>query len=306
MVLIYSKDVDDFVNEVIDFLDVDFIRIGENDKILIENLRINNEITFRIKGDYFSSFNIQELESVWFNGGYASTIGDEYENECYRMLTNSFLSYNFIKKIGRIRSYFEINKLDALIEAEKQGFKIPDTLITGSKEKLLAFYNNYLKEGIICKGITDRVFYKDNDYVYNLNLTFKICINIMNSIPEHFVISLFQEKINADFEIRVVLVGDVFYAMSIHVFDDEVDYRAKLTSMDNIRLVRFRLPNNIQKKLKKVFKKFNLNYGSADLMYRNGEYYFLEINPTGQISFVNNACNFYIQEQLSNMLTNEK
>ena len=76
--------------------------------------------------------------------------------------------------------------------------------------------------------------------------------------------------------------------------------------MDNLRLVPFKLPTEVEGKLEKVFKKFNLNYGSADLIYCKDNYYFLEINPTGQISFVNNACNYYIENKLAEILENGK
>lgn len=43
MVLIYSKDVDEFVNQVIDCLDCEFIRIGETDPITIEAIDFCNK-----------------------------------------------------------------------------------------------------------------------------------------------------------------------------------------------------------------------------------------------------------------------
>ncbi|WP_339834966.1 hypothetical protein [uncultured Flavobacterium sp.] len=76
--------------------------------------------------------------------------------------------------------------------------------------------------------------------------------------------------------------------------------------MENLRIIPFKLPNEIESKIDSVFKKFNMNYGSADLMYSNNNYYFLEINPTGQISFINRACNFYIETQLAAKIKNGK
>ena len=48
MVLIYSKDVDDFVNNVIDYLNVDFFRIGEHDKVAIESMNFSNELFYNL------------------------------------------------------------------------------------------------------------------------------------------------------------------------------------------------------------------------------------------------------------------
>ncbi|PKV48684.1 RimK-like ATP-grasp domain-containing protein [Aquimarina sp. MAR_2010_214] len=308
MILIYSKDIDDFVNQVIDCLDEDFIRIADQDKICIDEVNITNEEnTFYIHSPYFEEFDIDALTSIWFNGGSAKTYGNDYENSCYSLLINSFLNHKQTNKIGRLISNFELNKFDVLKEAQVQGFKVPDTLFTGSKKKLNTFYKKYSgQNGIVCKRMTDQYFYDSGEYIFDFSLTFSINSNILTDIPEHFAISLFQEKIVADYEIRVIFIKDTFYAMSIHAFDNEIDYRSKLMSLNNIRTIPYNLPSNTKKKLEKMLKRFDLNFASIDLMFSNNEYYFLEINPVGQISFVNNTCNFYIENQLSEILKNEK
>ena len=305
MILIYSKEIDDFVNNVIDCLKKDYIRIGETDLTSFENFELNkHKLEFNFNSCYFNNQNLNEIQYIWFNGGYVGLEGSYYENSCFATIINSFLNYKLVPKIGRIRSEFEINKIDIPIEAQKQGFKIPETLITGNKKSLMAFYDRF-DSGIICKRITDQYKYEDEDYQYDFNLTFSIDSTTLDKIPDYFAISLFQEKIVADFEIRVFYVKGLFYAMSIHTFDDEIDYRTKLLSLQNIRTIPFNLPTSIEKKLEKVFTYFNLNYGSADLMYLNEEFYFLEINPTGQVSFLNNSCNYYIEETIAKILENE-
>jgi glutathione synthase/RimK-type ligase-like ATP-grasp enzyme len=160
--------------------------------------------------------------------------------------------------------------------------------------------------GIICKRIIDSYYYKNEEYIYNFNSTFLLDSKLLRSIPGQFALSLFQERILSEFEVRVIYVKGKFYAMSVHIFDEEIDYRVNLNSMKNIRTIPFNLPVNIKKKLRNIFKNLHLNYGSVDLMYYKDEFYFLEINPSGQISFVNEACNFYIEEEISKMLKNGK
>lgn len=303
MILIYSKNVDDFVNQVIDYLDDDFIRIGDRDKMFIEEISIDhNQRHFKISNEFTDFIDIEKLDAIWFNGGFANTNGNEYENECYSMLFNSFLNGKKSNNTGRVYGEFEISKLAVLQEARNQGLKIPATLITGSKEKLLRFFNKYINEGIICKRILDQLFYSNDEHIFDFSITFEVDSAIMVDIPKNFAISLFQERILADFEIRVIFMKNQFYSASIHVSDDKVDYRTKLKSLKKIRIVPFELPKNIKEKLSNLFCALNVNYCSADLMYSNNEYYFLEINKTGQISFINNACNFYLEKELSKLL----
>lgn len=308
MILIYSKDVDDFVNNVIDCLEGDFIRIGEYDKATIKAMDFSNaKSSYILKTDYLENVELEKIKSVWFNGGCVNSGGSIYEDKCYEVLNDAFISQKSIKKIGRRIPDFETNRLDIMLEAKDQGLKIPHTLITGDKENLKTFYNSFdNKNGIIAKRILDTPYYQDDDFLYNFNLTFQITSKILNQTPDEFAISFFQERIIADFEIRVIYIDGYFYSIAIHVFDDTIDYRTKLFAMDNLRIVPFKLPTAIEEKLRKVFKKFNLNYGSADLMYSNEDYYFLEINPTGQISFMNNVCNYYIENKLAKILEDEQ
>lgn len=308
MILIYSKDVDDFVNNVIDCLDEDFIRIGESDKIIIEAMDFSNEkSSYTLKTNYLENIELEKIQSVWFNGGCINSEGNDYEDKCYEVLNDAFIIQKSIKKIGKRIADFETNRLDIMLEAKGQGLKIPHTLITGSKKKLTIFHDAFdNKNGIISKRVLDSFYYKDEEFLYNFNLTFQITSEILTKTPNEFAISLFQERIIADFEIRVIYIEGNFYSIAIHIFDDTIDCRTKFREMDDIRMVPFKLPTTIEEKLEKVFEKFNLNYGSADLMYYNDDYYFLEINPTGQISFVNNACNYYIENKLAKILTNGK
>lgn len=308
MILIYSKDVDDFVNNVIDCLDSDFIRIGESDSVTIEAMNFSTEsISYVLKTAYREDIELEKIKSIWFNGGCINSGENEYENKCYEVLNDAFVLQKSIKKIGKRIADFETNRLDMMLEAKDQGLKIPHTLITGSKEKLKMFYDTFEdKNGIISKRILESLYYEDGDSLYNFNVTFQITAEILHLTPSEFAISFFQERIIADFEIRVIYIDGSFYATSIHVFDQTIDYRTKLSSMENLRMVPFQLPRKIEAKLEKVFEKFNLNYGSADLMYCNDEYYFLEINPTGQVSFINNACNYYLENKVAKILEDGK
>lgn len=306
MILIYSKDVDDFVNQVIDCLDEDFIRFSESDKISIEEMDFSNlDNSYIIKSDYFDCIDLECVKSIWFNGGGVSSGGNEYENRCYEVLNDAYLLQKTTYKLGKRIADFEFNRLDVMLEAKKQGLKIPHTLITGSKAKLKHFIE-LNESGVVSKRILDSYYYEDDKYAYNFNLTFSISPEILEEVPDEFAISFFQERIIADFEIRVIYIDGIMYAACIYNFDDAIDYRTKLWSMENLRITPFELPKEIENKLDEIFKKFNMNYGSADLMYKNDDYYFLEINPTGQISFINNACNFYIENLLANKIINEK
>ncbi len=307
MILIYSRDTDDFVNDVIDCLNTDLIRIGDRDPILIEKVGLNKSTDiFLVENDNMSLTDLIDVNSIWFNGGVANTNGSDYENKCYINLIDSFLSYHPSLKLGRISHGFELNKLDLTLMAKRIGLCTPRTLITGNKNELMNFYKyHYKKNGIICKRILDEYFYENNDFVYDFTNTFIINDEIVKAIPDDFAISLFQERIMAEFEIRVVFISGNIYCASIHCFDDDVDYRKKINSTKDIRIVPFYLPEEVSDKVIKMFNVIDLNYGSMDLIFDGDNYYFLEINPIGQVSFINEKCNFYLENTVATFLKNE-
>ncbi|WP_339834968.1 hypothetical protein [uncultured Flavobacterium sp.] len=145
MILIYSKDVDDFVNDVINCLDEEFVRFSESDKININEMEFSCEnSSYIIRNNYSENIDLENIKSIWFNGGGVSSSGDEYENKCYEVLNDSYLLQKETYKLGKRFADFEFNRLDVMLEAKKQGLKIPHTLITGVKQNLkfsLTFIN---------------------------------------------------------------------------------------------------------------------------------------------------------------------
>jgi hypothetical protein len=306
MFLLISKHLDDFVNQVIDCLEEDYIRLGDLDNFSIEKIELSNTFSFVIKDQYNKLYDLSKVTAIWFNGCIDPYIEIPYENKSFTYLFNTFVNSVKVNKIGKLSNEFEINKFDVLVEAKKIGFLIPETAILNNKKELLNFYNKFkTNNGIISKRIIDNQhIYKFNDYLYNFNLTFAITEEIIHKMASNFSISLFQECIVSEFEIRVVYVNDTFYAMSVHPLNIDIDYR---TNFDNnkLRMIPFNLPTKVKNKLRKLFKNLNLNFGSADLMFYKNKFYFLEINTTGQISFLNNSCNYYIEYEFLKIFNNE-
>lgn len=93
MILIYSKDVDDFVNNVIDCLDEDFIRIGESDKVTIEAMSFSNEISSYTL--IFRKCRAGKIKSIWHNDGDSYTLAGGYSSSKLGKINQAFLvDYN--------------------------------------------------------------------------------------------------------------------------------------------------------------------------------------------------------------------
>lgn len=314
-ILLYSKDYDEFVNHVIDYLvDHSFVRIGIDNTIQLESFileNINNN-SATINTEYKSQVDLFDIKSIWFNGGGFGYQPKDVSPELNQLLSDNFklvlngvISGVDLKTIGSLKNTQDSNKVKNLLVASGCCLVIPSTLITSEKEKLIDFMNSCDNE-IVCKRINDADKFFEGAYLYDNSKTFVVTDDIITTLPERFEFSLFQERIYKEYEVRVILFDNKFYACAIFDTTNALDYRTNLgSSKAKPRIVPYRLPKEIENKLRKLTGKLGYEFCSIDLMYSiTGDYVFLEINPCGQISFINNACNYYLEKSFAEFLKN--
>lgn len=97
---------------------------------------------------------------------------------------------------------------------------------------------------------------------------------------------IFQEYIEAVADLRITVIGDQLFPAEVISAKEayKVDYRMDMHSA----LIRpHALPPAVARKLFRLMKALNLVYGAIDMRVTpEGEYVFLEINPSGQWLFI--------------------
>ena len=264
------------------------------------------------------------IEAVWFRRPYKGTkdfpsqflekiceIENEEIESILRFHYKNFkelLAELFSKRIT-LGSYqtTSMNKPVVLLLAQQFGLEIPKTLITNSFDKLKEFYlmNN---NNIVCKALFENILSFSRKNKCSLTEYTKL-IDDIDIIDREFEVSLFQECIEKEFEIRVVFLAGKFFSMCIFSQKNkqtQIDFRKYDDEKPN-RMVPYKLNKSIELKLLKLMKELKLNMGSIDLIKSiNGKYYFLEINPVGQYDFVSYYCNYNIHMEIAKYLNNEK
>lgn len=325
MVLIFSHSIDESTNDVIDWLNYyscDYCVINDLNTVQFENIHIQNsgEVHFSLKISGYEERIItdHDISSVWFRKGELErdfgrlkTIdAPQLARDIYLYLSDewnslAFFLLNYLNKKKRAIGDFSKatpNKLDYLRIASNVGLKIPETIITERKSELLLFKQ---KQGqIISKDIQDIVNIIHAGYHYS-NFTHEITDQQIAELPEQFYPSLFQEKLNKRYELRIFFLEDTFYPMALFSQETEstsTDFRNYSNSAP-FRTVPFKLPDSIEQKLRVMLEITELDTGSFDLVVtQDGEFYFLEINPVGQFGIVSYPCNYYIENHIANYL----
>lgn len=209
--------------------------------------------------------------------------------------------YFYSLRAGSYEKEKNNNKLKNLLLAKKSGLKVPTTLVTNSKNELKKFISHY--KSTITKPIHNgHLYYIEDGFYYTCKGTQFIDEHSLSKLDSEFSLSLFQQYIEKEIEIRIFFWGKNFYSMAIFSqLDDhtKIDYRNYNKEKPN-RCVPFSLESTLRDKIIAFIEQTGLDTGSIDMILTpSGEYYFLEVNPTGQFGWLSDSCNFYLEKKIA-------
>ncbi|VXC60929.1 MULTISPECIES: grasp-with-spasm system ATP-grasp peptide maturase [Chryseobacterium] len=240
-----------------------------------------------------TTFSTLEVDDIDVRNMFHEFIKEEYKsaiNIIHRILEHK-------KHINKISDAFGVDKLHNLQIAEECGLQVPNTILCNNKLDLTKFYNEN-KKNIITKPIGDSaVFFHNGFHLYTSKVS-------LASISDKFALSLFQENVIKEFELRIFYFNNTFYSSAVlsQLYQDtKIDLKNSAKTAN--RIIPFDLPSIIQKKLRYFLEKINVNSGSIDMIYsKNKEYYFLEVNPVGQFEQVSIPCNYNLFQKIAEYL----
>jgi ATP-GRASP peptide maturase of grasp-with-spasm system len=321
MILILSDTTDESTCKVMDWIKFikpseEVIRISPADKITA--ILINNDaiiITFLRWNNEVVEIDFSKITAYWYRRGKLDLNSaflkpflleqlQEYErNELERI--NAYI-HHALKKIKSLNSRSNVapNKLIVNDIAESCGLMIPQYLISSEKQRLLSYSAN--GNEVITKGIDESIYLECEDGDIK-GYTEKFIARLVEEYNEDIFPSLLQKQVDKKYELRTFYLDGEFYSMAIFSQRDEqtqIDFRKYNIETPN-RCVPFRLPKEIERKLKNLMDKLDLNSGSIDLIVdKNDDYIFLEVNPVGQFAMVSEPCNYFLEKKVAEFLIN--
>lgn len=308
------------VAEYLQYRGENVIRINPEDTVECNfHVAIANErkpaIQFSING---ASITLNNTKSIWFRrGGFSFKKIDRTEmirevDKLYPQINqyfkdeqhtlNSFIYSAFMESDIKVLGnpfVFNTNKLDVLRKAAFLGLDIPYTLITTDKSQVNKLINE--KKLLVTKAIQDNFNPVLSEEGYGL-LTETIDENLSSQLPSSFFPSLFQERLNKKYDIRIFYLDGTFYAVAIlsqenkQTATDFRNYDPRNPNRKNI----FTLPHKIKEQLTALLKQLSLNTASIDMVLtRDDKYVFIEINPVGQYDMVGKPMNFHLDKKIA-------
>lgn len=328
-IFILVQDGDATVDEVMAWLEYegryDVVRINDTDRIRFMHLSMGNQPTdFEICINEQLTVKLSQIHAYWYRRGQLSYQSITANKTLNPLLAESINNY-YIKEFEHstdmlhfmLKSYVPIcinafhdvytNKLINLECARQAGLQIPDSIVSNNPEAIKTFFHKHPKcivkpvrlPGSEALSKTENVYYSQTTHLITAD-------EIDDFLKTHslFQPTHFQEYIDKEFEIRTFILNDQLFSMAIFSQQNEktkIDFRNYDTDLPN-RNVPFQLPLSIEKQLIDCCQRIGINCGSIDILYQNENYYFLEINPVGQVQWLSHNCNYPVEKKLAHTL----
>jgi hypothetical protein len=174
------------------------------------------------------------------------------------------------------------------------GLRVPDTLMTSDESEAREFVARQEGRG---RRTIYKIFAATHQVWRETRLVGPADLAQLGSL--HLAPVIFQEYVPAVADIRVTLVGDRVFAMSI-AGGPAVDFRLGLSEA---RTAPFELPPDVVASLQAMMRRLGLAYGAVDLrLTPEGELVFLEVNPAGEFLFVEAGARHPVTEAVADWL----
>lgn len=175
-------------------------------------------------------------------------------------------------------------KPEQLARAARFGLPVPDTLITTDPAEGEAFCD---ARGwtVITKPIGHGEILADDEaddrvvYTNRVPPSARTQLHRVADCP-----TLFQQTIEKDVDLRVTVAGRELVAVALHSQERAISaVDCRRANMAGMRYSRATLPDDVADRLLALTASYGLHYGAVDLVRdREGELWFLELNPAGQ------------------------
>ena len=260
---------------------------------------------------FFDNTNLLDVSSVWYRIARL-TYSRRPKNEPYwlfnRLSREEMIKmlYGLLPNAKWCSNPYAIeraeNKVLQMEVASKLDMHLPATLITSEPNKAIKFRNDV---GLmIVKPLAKEVVEDEKQafafFTSRITPEMKVDFTGLAQCP-----AIFQQEIIRECDVRTIVIGEKVFSMAIHQVGDKkggVDWR--IGGHKDLEFSIHSLPCNLENQCIKLTKALDLKYGALDFVLgKDGNYYFLEINPTGEWAWFEIKSGVKIRKALINRLT---
>lgn len=257
-----------------------------------------------------------EIKSVWYRRPLDFDLSDEKDEYVKAFVCKQsiaflrglyFTCHDGVKWINPLPALHRSRiKMQQLQLAHRIGFNVPQTLITNDPKEAINFFNKYQR---ICTKSLDEPNFVLDGHIY------PILTRVIESEDEisqnqgsiQRCPTLFQEYIEKQFDLRVIIFENKVFAFEIHSQEHPLsvkDFRGAAPHL--LKHYYHELPIHIQQQILGFVRQQGLIFSAMDLVLsKDGRYYFLENNPNGQWLWLEIKTGYDLTKHMIEMLLSD-
>jgi glutathione synthase/RimK-type ligase-like ATP-grasp enzyme len=277
----------DYVIAQLRRLDANYLRLNSEDlpQLLIALDPLTAKLTINRSGDKLS-ISPREVTSILYRrpvylrdyGLAESSPVEAFARQHWAVFMRSLMVIDTARWVNHpSATYLAEHKAVQLHVANMLGFAVPRTVFANDKGLIPPAIRRQSR--IALKGIDTVLLREGNAEAFGFTQLVSwtdLTDEDLQSVP----VAL-QEVIEEKLDIRVTVVGSRVFAVSIDADGGLIEGDWRVVK-EKARFSPFELPSTVADMCVRLVARLGLAYGAIDLALAGGEYYFFEINPTGE------------------------
>ncbi|WP_106915123.1 MvdC/MvdD family ATP grasp protein [Chryseobacterium aurantiacum] len=285
---------------------IPYFRLNSDKLNHLQKISIN-ENSFEITDELGKTIHSDDIKGVWHRKAWRISVPEELDQNYEKIFQNEYgsLRYNLITTLENIpwinpfekEKKIDGNKMLQLKIAERNHLTIPKTVFSNNEEKITTFFHQYCSGKAIAKlhGVQSKTMSGEN--LISTMIIEEETLEHLSDIA--YCPMIFQPYIDKEYELRIMYVDGEFFTGKINN-STNADWRV---SDENYFWSAYELPENIKINLTSMMKEMGLYMGAIDVIKgKDGEYYFLEVNPQGEWGMLQKELGFPIAERIADNL----
>jgi len=266
-----------------------------------------NEDSFELTDECGNTIHSKDIKGVWHRKAWGIPVPEELDEDYKKIFLSGYanLRYNLItvlENIPWINPYENERKIDGnkmlqLKTAKEHQLTVPETIFSNDEEKITAFFHKFCNGKAVAKlhSLTAKTMSGEN-----LISTMIIEEGTLEHIADiAYCPMIFQPYIDKEYELRIVYIAGEFFTGKINN-SENADWRL---AQGTYVWSAYELPENIKAGLASMMEEMGLYIGAIDMIRgKDGEYYFLEVNPQGEWGMLQKELGFPIAEKIADNL----
>ena len=285
---------------------IPYFRLNSDRLNHLQKININEDF-FELTDEFGTTINSKEIKAVWHRKAWGITVPEELDEDYTKIFMKEYASlrYNLFTLLEDVpwinplqnENKIDGNKLHQLKLAKKNNLTIPKTIFSNDSEKITNFFHESCNGKMVAKlhGVISKSMGGENFLSTNI-----IDENSLQNIADiEYCPMIFQPYIEKEYELRIVYLDGEFFTGKINN-SENADWRI---AQGNYFWSAYDLPENIKANITSMMKEMGLYIGAIDMIKgKDGNYYFLEVNPQGEWGMLQKELHFPIAERIADNL----